>query len=148
VIAPIVITVDLPAWLVAILERLEPPQLAVSGPLTLLPRGQPLETSVSSIPNDKDGVQHFVPAAYDGPLSGAVVAGDAVSEVRAETPDGLAQRLVTVPGATGSVTVRYRADLRHGEDVVESVLERTYEVVPPDEPGLQTTGVDVVDKLP
>jgi hypothetical protein len=155
------VTLAAPGWFSALeriataLERIadsvelgmDPPGLAPAGPLILVDKGARLGFSMSSIPNDKDAIQHFAPGSYDGPIQGRVVDGDTlVSEVRPETPDGLAQRIVTVPGALGMVSVEYSADKRHGGDVAETTITVDYELVGPDEPNLQTRDVDIVDK--
>jgi hypothetical protein len=151
----IAVTVDVPALgrLAAAIERIadtfcrpDAPPLTRAGPLILVPNGQPLETSMSSIPLGKDGVQRLNAGNYDRAVQWSVASGSAT--VSPETPDGLSARIVLADDATdgGSVEIEATADVRHGEDVVNSTASFLYNIVAADAPALTGAGFEVVDK--
>jgi hypothetical protein len=152
----VTITVEADGWfglaerLVAALERLvdpaDQPGIAPAGPLILVPKGAKLDRSMSGIPIGKDAIQAVVPGNYDGPVGWDVESGPAIADP--ENDDGSEGRIVlTDEAAVGDqIVVIATADVRHGPDVVESVLTWTHTVLDRDATPLQEKEFRVVDK--
>jgi hypothetical protein len=134
---------------VAALELLvtpDAPGLAAAGPFFLIPKGQPLEFSMSDIPIGFDGIQTFRPENYDGPISAEVTAGNGTVAPEGDSGDVFRVSLADDAAEGDTITVKYSADERHGSGVKETDDEVTYTVVAADADPLTEAGFDVVEK--